>query len=299
VRAYLPAYEMIEVATLAEALSRLAAEPGVWKPFAGGTDLMVQFEMGRLAHKKLLSIWNLDELRGIETREHAGRHWLRIGALETYSSLQNHAELQRSFPNLVASSRETGAVAIQNRGTIGGNLANASPAADSSPNLLVYGAEIELDSQRGSRRIPYADFHQGYKKIPLAADELIAAVWLPLRDPSIEIKDTEERHFYRKVGTRKAQAISKVAVAGWARLEKGRLAELRLALASVADRPIRALRSEALLTNAALPLSPALRDQARQALAHDIKPQNDIRSTGAYRLRVAGNLVDDFLGSLA
>jgi CO/xanthine dehydrogenase FAD-binding subunit len=293
-RAYLPAYELIERNTLAEVLALLAAEPGVWRPFAGGTDLMVQFEMGRLAHKKFLSIWNLDELRGIEERVHACRRWLRIGALETYDLIQAHAEVQRSFPGLAASSRETGAAAIQNRGTLGGNLANASPAADSSPNLLVYGAEIEIDSQRGQRRLPYADFHQGYKKTALAPDELIAAVWLPLRETQV----ANERHYYRKIGTRKAQAISKVALSAWAHVAGARIQEARFALASVADRPLRAPHVEALLVGAPLPVTPALLAQARAALARDIAPQDDIRSTSAYRLRVAGNLVDEFLRSL-
>ena len=171
-RAFLPAYEMETPRDLAAALERMASEPGVWEPFAGGTDLMVLLEAGKLPHRKFLNIWNLAELRGIAvTPEH-----VTLGALTTYAEVQRHEILAREFPLLCRAAAETGSVATQNRGTLGGNIANASPAADSPPALIVYGAEIELVSARGARWVPYATFHTGYKMMNLQAGELIRAI---------------------------------------------------------------------------------------------------------------------------
>ena len=201
-RAYIPAYDLRIPGSLSEALALLAHEPGVWQPFAGGTDLMVLLEAGKLSHKRFLSVAKLDDLRGIELTSAD----VTLGALTTYSEIQSHRALQKEFPLLCAAARETGSVATQNRGTLGGNIVNASPAADSPPALLVYDAEIELISERGVRWLPYQGFHTGYKQMQLASDELLRAVRLPRR-----VK--KWRQYYRKVGTRKAQAISKVCLA--------------------------------------------------------------------------------------
>src|SRR5271155_2993029 len=167
-------YELVTPPSLPAVLSLLAQEPGAWLPIAGGTDVMVQFSAGVLRAHKLVSIWNLPELRKIET---AGDE-IRVGAGSTYADLQDNATLQREFPLLVTASRWTGGIANQNRGTLGGNIVNASPAADSLPALLVYEAELVLVSTRGERRVPYAGFHIGYRKTQLASDELIRAVCL-------------------------------------------------------------------------------------------------------------------------
>src|SRR5271155_4111378 len=157
---------------LAAALEKMAREPGVWLPFAGGTDLMVLLEAGKLPHRRFLSIWKLAELRGIEvTPSH-----LTLGALTTYTEVQRHEALAREFPLLIRAAAETGGIATQNRGTLGGNIANASPAADSPPALIVYGAELELISAGGARWAPYASFHTGYKRMNLHAGELIRAI---------------------------------------------------------------------------------------------------------------------------
>ena len=159
-RASLPCYELVAPRNLEAALEILGREPGVWRPFAGGTDLMVLLEAGKLPHRKFLSIWKFAELRGIEATSES----LSIGALSTYTDIQRNDILQREFPLLCRAASETGSIATQNRGTIGGNIANASPAADSPPALLVYDAEIELISAKGTRRMSYSDFHTGYKK---------------------------------------------------------------------------------------------------------------------------------------
>src|SRR5580693_7543144 len=232
-RAYIPAYDLRVPASLSEALALLAREPGAWQPFAGGTDLMVLLEAGKLSHKRFLSVAKLDDLRGIESTSAD----VTLGALTTYSEIQKHRVLQKEFPLLCAAARETGSIATQNRGTIGGNIVNASPAADSPPALLIYDAEVELISERGARWVPYHGFHTGYKKMHLASDELLRAIRLPRRAK-------QWRQYYRKVGTRRAQAISKVCFAGAALVDKSTILDVRIALGSVAPIVLRAVKTE-------------------------------------------------------
>jgi CO/xanthine dehydrogenase FAD-binding subunit len=272
-------------ATLAETLATLAREPGVWRPFAGGTDLMVLLEAGKLSHRRFLNIWKLPELRDITVSEES----VAIGALATYTDIQNHPVLAAEFPLLCRAAAETGSVATQNRGTLGGNIANASPAADSPPALIVYDASLELISAAGSRWVPYDGFHTGYKKMLLRPDELVARIRLP-RDKINWIQH------YAKVGTRKAQAISKVCLAAAVRIEASAIRDVRIAFGSVAPTVVRAKASEAALRG--VRLTPNAIEAARAALAHDIAPIDDIRSTARYRLRVAQNLLVEFLKSL-
>jgi CO/xanthine dehydrogenase FAD-binding subunit len=188
---------------------------------------------------------------------------------------------------LVEAARETGGVAIQNRGTVGGNIANASPAADTPPALLAYGAEVELVSADGTRGVDYAEFHTGYRQTVMRADELIARV--RLRRPG-----AGARHFYRKVGTRRAQAISKVCFAALADVgEGGALNDVRIALGSVAPTVVRCRETEARLRGRAPDVE--LMKEGVDALARDVAPIDDVRSTARYRLRVAQNLLAEFL----
>ena len=221
-------YEMKSPREFAEALALLAHKPGEWKPFAGGTDLMVLLEQGKLADRRYLNLWSFAELRGIEVSPEN----VTLGALTTYTQIQRHAGLREEFPLLCRAAGETGGVANQNRGTLGGNIANASPAADSPPALLVYEAELELASVRGSRWIPYLGFHTGYKKMNMGADEIISRIRLPRTMK-------KWRPFYRKVGTRKAQAISKVCFAGAAALDGSTIRDIRIAVGSVAPTVVR------------------------------------------------------------
>jgi CO/xanthine dehydrogenase FAD-binding subunit len=286
VRAFLPDYEMETPRDLAAALGRMEAEPGVWKPFAGGTDLMVLLEAGKLPHKKFLNIWNLAELRGIAaTAEH-----VTLGALTTYAEVQRHEILAREFPLLCRAAAETGSVATQNRGTLGGNIANASPAADSPPALIVYSADIEIISADGARWVPYASFHTGYKKMNLRAGELIRRIRLPRTHAAW-------KHYFRKVGTRRAQAISKISIAAAARVEGGRIADVRIALGSVAPTVLRAARAEESLRGQQL--GRAVLQAAQDALGAEIAPIDDMRSTARYRRNVARNLLAEFVESLA
>ena len=260
----------------------LAREPGVWQPFAGGTDLMVLLEAGKLPHKNYVNIWNLKELRGIEV----GDDHVKLGALTTYTDVQAHPVLRAEFPMLCQAAKETGGIAIQNRGTLGGNIVNASPAADSPPALLAYDAELEVISKEGSRRIPYSRFHKGYKQMDIRADELLRAIRLPRSKQPLT-------HYYRKVGTRKAQAISKVCLAAVGRADKDEIVEARIALGSVAPIPIRCQQTERVLQGQ--PLTDETISAAASALAAEISPIDDIRSTKDYRLQVSLNLLQDFL----
>src|SRR5436309_12948558 len=160
-RAYVPSYQLLSPTSLMEALDLLTQNDGAWKPFAGGTDLMVLLEAGKLPHKNYLNIWNLSELRGIEVSD----AYVSLGALTTYTELHNHEILRAEFPMLCQAAKETGGIAIQNRGTLGGNIVNASPAADSPPALLAYDAELELVSKHGERRIPYFKFRSEERRV--------------------------------------------------------------------------------------------------------------------------------------
>lgn len=283
-RAYLPSYELVVPRTLGEALTLLREGAGTWRPFAGGTDLMVLLEAGRLEHRKFFSIQHLKELRGVEESDGA----VRLGALTTYTDVRRSELLSRLFPMLGQAARETGGIAIQNRGTVGGNIANASPAADTPPALLAYDAEVELVSTEGTRRVTYAEFHTGYKQTVMRADELIAAVILP--------KPSEgAQHFYRKVGTRRAQAISKVCFAASVEVEGGSLKEVRIALGSVAPVVLRCRRTEDSLRGRRL--DGDLMRTALDEITREVTPIDDVRSTARYRTRVAQNLLREFLSA--
>lgn len=266
---------------LTEALELMAQQPGEWRPFAGGTDVMVLLEQGKLAHRRYLSLGLLPDLRAIEVSD----AYVTIGALTTYTQLRRHDLLRQEFPVVCRAAGETGGIANQNRGTLGGNIANASPAADSPPALLVYDAELELVSVRGARWIPYLGFHTGYKTMNMAGDEFIRRIRLPRAKK-------QWHHFYRKVGTRRAQAISKVCFAGAAEIAGGELRDVRLAVGSVAPTVLRCVKTEALLRGRRA--SEMLRE-ARQQLAAEISPLDDFRSTAHYRARVAQNLLEEFL----
>ena len=285
-RSYVPEYEMEEAGDLSATLERMAREPGVWKPFAGGTDLMVLLEAGKLPHRKFVSIWKLPEVRGIE----AAPEHVMLGALTTYAEVRRHGILAREFPLLCHAAAETGSIATQNRGTLGGNIANASPAADSPPALLVYDAELELISASGSRWVPYHGFWSGYKQTDLRPDELIRRIRLPR-------SKTDWKQVYRKVGTRRAQAISKVCLAAAARVSQGQIRDVRIAVGSVAPSVLRAVETEKALRGERL--TPAILQVAQTTLAREIAPIDDMRSTARYRRRIAQNLLASFCETIS
>jgi CO/xanthine dehydrogenase FAD-binding subunit len=190
------------------------------------------------------------------------------------------------LPLLARAASWIGSIANQSRATLGGNLVNGSPAADSSPALLAYDAEIEMISVRGSRRILYSEFHTGYKRNVLAADELLYAIHLPRRF-------ARHMQYLRKVGTRRAMAIAKVALGATALVEKNVIREIRLGAASLAPYPTRLFATEAeLLEN---DITHKTVKAARRALLAEVQPIDDIRSSAEYRRRVAANLLEEFL----
>ena len=294
-------YTLSVPASLGDALDELA-KSGEARPFAGGTDLMVVLEAGHLPHGRYVSLQNCRELRGIADADDGG---VSIGALTTYTEIRRSPRLAREYPLLGVAARETGGIATQNRGTIGGNIANASPAADTPPVLLVYDAVLELISASGSRRVPYAQFHRGYKKMDLSPGELIARVILPpdrLRQGSGDggsdlPQASPRREYYRKVGARRAQAISKVCLAGTIRVADGAVQDVRIAVGSVAPTVIRAVNTEDALRGQ--PLDANTIAAAERTLGSEIAPIDDIRSTAVYRARVAANLLREFLSGAA
>ena len=251
-----------------EAAQLYRTTPGC-RPLAGGTDLMVMLHAGTLRPEPtaVLDLWSLPELKGVRR---AGDS-LEIGAAESYTGIIRSSEAARYVPALVAAARTIGAAQIQNRGTLGGNLANASPAGDTLPVLLAYDATVVTDR----RTIPIDQFFVGYRKTALQSDELITAVRLPL-----------DRHVvFRKVGTRAAQAISKIVMAVSRE-------PARIAIGSVAEVPIRAGDAERALARG---------DAARAvaAVADDIRPIDDVRSTAAYRRAVTQNVLRELLDAFA
>jgi CO/xanthine dehydrogenase FAD-binding subunit len=247
------------------------------RPIAGGTDLMVALT-GELGDppERVLDLWAIDDLRGIAIEG----GWLSVGALTTYTDLRRSALCREHVPALVEAAATIGAAQIQNRGTLGGNIANASPAGDTLPVLLAADAVIVLGSARGEREVPAAVFWTGYRRTALAHDELVVRVRLPL------VADREMR--YRKVGTRRAQSISKVVLSiAWR--GDGPWRDVRLALGSVAPTPIRAAATEAVLEGAAP--SPETADRAAETLARELAPIDDVRSTAEYRRLVAARVL--------
>lgn len=270
--------------SLQAALQARADHPD-WTAVAGGTDLMVGV-VKRPEPKGVIDLFGLAELRGV-TREGPA---IRIGAGTTYAELLRSPLVRERLPLLHAACREVGAMQIQERGTLGGNVATSSPVGDTLPCLLALDAELELRSAaRGARRVAYHAFCTGYRKIDLKPDELIVAAWLP--DPA-----PGTRQLWRKVGTRRAQAISKVMVAATARVDGGRIAHLRLAMGAVADRPIRLAAVEALALHQAP--GPELAARVRDAVRTAIRPITDVRSTAEYRLESAAAIAARFVEEL-
>lgn len=266
---------------LDEAVSLRAAHP-TWMLLAGGTDLMVNAN-----HKPepagILDLWRLPDIGFIRVDDNA----IAIGAGTTWHEVERHPTIRTKLAPLALAAREIGALQIQARATLGGNVGTSSPVGDSLPVLLALDAELELASPRGRRTVSYATWCTGYRKTLLAPDELIVAARVPLPSPAT-------RTTWRKVGTRRAQSISKVMGAAAITLDGGTVVSARVALGAVADRPMRITSVEDAVRG--LPLGQAA-EAARTALRAAIKPIDDIRSTATYRREVAENIVARFFMS--
>jgi len=265
---------------LDEALGLLAeTDGGPWRPLAGGTDLMVQIagEIGE-PPERLLDIWALDELRGIAVEGDA----LVVGALTTYTEIRRSPVVAEVLPSLAEAAATIGAAQIQNRGTLGGNVVNASPAGDTLPLLLASDAEMVLGSARGERSVPAGEFWPAYRTTARRDNELLLRIRIPLV-PGRELR-------FRKIGTRRAQAISKVVMAlAWRPERDGTWHDARLALGSVAATTIRVPATEAVLEGAEPTRETAA--AASDVLAAEIAPIDDVRSTADYRRAVAARVL--------
>jgi xanthine dehydrogenase small subunit len=273
VRTAVSPLELLAPRSLREALRMMRDEQPL-VPLAGCTDVYVGLNFGTLPAKRFINLWPLDEIKRIRLSGDT----LSVGALATYTAIIRSPLVRRRLPILAAAAREIGGVQIQNRGTLGGNVANGSPAGDTLPVLAVADASLVLASASGERRVPFNSFYTGYRQSVLRADELIVAVEIP-RVPG--------RQWFRKVGTRAAQAISKVVMAGvrWQRP--------RLAVGSVAPTVVRLPLTEAALA------SGASINEARRVLESEVRPIDDLRSTADYRRRVSGNLLEQFWSDTA
>jgi CO/xanthine dehydrogenase FAD-binding subunit len=278
-------YELIAPSSLEAVLQILADSPDRYTPIAGGTELMVGLGAGRLQSKKLISLWNLEELRFIEVTPDA----IIIGAGTTFTDIRKHPVIADEFSILNQAASWTGSIANQNRGTLGGNIVNASPAADSPPALLAYDAQLTLISTRGPRTLPYRDFHLAYKETALEPDELLHSITI-----SRNLKGYKS--YIKKVGPRNAQAISKVAIAALARTNNGHIEDIRIGAASLREYPTRLTATERSLIGKTVTSETIA--AARAASLTEARPIDDIRSTAKYRATVAANLVEDFLHSL-
>jgi xanthine dehydrogenase small subunit len=272
-RTALSSLTLLEPTSVREALVMLRDEAPLI-PLAGGTDIYVNLNFGTLKGTRFLDLWRLDALRRIEMRDGI----LSIGALATYTDLVRSPLVRKKIPILASAAREIGGVQIQNRGTLGGNVANASPAGDTLPVLAVAEALVVLESAAGSRRVPLGEFYTGYRQTVMRPDELIVA---------LDIPPLRGVQWFRKVGTRAAQAISKVVMAGL------RAARPRLAVGSVAPTVVRLPRTEEALAGG------ASLDAAKEELASEIHPIDDLRSTAEYRRRVSQNLLERFWSDTA
>lgn len=267
---------------LREAVELRAAHPE-WMLLAGGTDLMVNANH-RPVPAGIIDLWRMP---GAGTITATDSH-VRIGAGATWLEIETHPAILATWAPLAAAAREIGALQIQARGTIGGNVGNSSPVGDSLPVLLALDAELELASVRGTRHVPYREFCTGYRKTALAPDEIIATITIPA--PTQATRTT-----WRKVGTRRAQSISKVMGAAAIEVDGGIVKSARVALGAVADRPIRI----AAIESAVVGLSPdQAAEAARVALRTAIQPIDDVRSSAAYRREVAENLVARFFSGI-
>ena len=271
---------VVSPATLSEALA-LQAEGG-WRPIAGGTDLMVQLEADMAeAPERVLDLSRLSELRGVSYDGYE----VSIGALTTYTELRHSPVVSARLHALSEVAATVGAAQIQNRGTIGGNVCNASPAGDTLPVLLAVDAVFECGSTEGIREVPAREFWTGYRQTALRDDELLVRIRFAV--------DRSRHTRYRKVGTRAAQAISKVVLALSYRDDEGTWRDVRVALGSVAPTTIRAAATEAVLEGSRP--TEAVADEASRVLADEINPIDDVRSTADYRRSVSGRVLHRLL----
>lgn len=266
---------------LRHALELLANSGPDTRPVAGATDVILRLHLGKLAARRLVSIAEVSELAFV--RETNGQ--VRLGANTLVTDLLTHPLVVREYPCLVRCAREFASPQIRNRATIGGNIANASPAADTVPALIALGAEVSLRSARRDRRMPLDELFTGPGRTQAEADELITEVTLPRRADTFQA--------FAKFGNRAANVIAIVNMAMCLRFDGARIAEARVAYGSCAPVPLRARAVEAHLTGR--PLDQALVASVGDAVRRDVKPISDVRGSREYKETLAVNATEDAL----
>jgi len=269
--------------SLTEALGLLVDKETRFPLLAGGTDLIVQWG-GRMP-EGVIDIGGIEELKLIVQRENV----VEIGALVSHAAIAASKIVQSDCPALVDACKTVGAIQIQNRGTIGGNVVNASPAGDTPPVLMAFDAKVELTSLSGRRHIPLREFYLSYRKTALKPDEILTKIIIPKQKP-------DEKAAFYKIGTRKAQAISKVVMCVRSKVHNGVVEDIAIAIGSVAPIVVCAPKTEDFLKGKKL--DDKIIDEAKKSLSNEIKPIDDIRSTADYRRFVAGNLLGSCLNGL-
>ena len=281
----LPAFDLLQPTSLTEALDALASTPDA-RPIAGGTSLLVNLRDGRETIGRLVDLGRVAELRGIEVREGE----LILGALTPITALIDSPLVAEHAPILRDAAMTFASPLVRNRATVSGNLADASPAADMAPPLLALGAHLALASAEGTRSLPLETFFEGVRRTALRPGELITAIRIPVAEPHV-------RTGYRKLGLRKADAISVISVAIAAAIRDGRCSGARIALGAVAPTPLLAESAAAALEGQAL--TPEAIANAAACSAKACSPIDDVRSTAAYRKRTVETLVRRLLTGLA
>ncbi len=278
----MPEFEYVKARSLAEALELLDKLEGA-RPLAGGTDLLVDVKIGRFKPRYVVDIGGLKELKYLRDTGES----LEIGALTTIQEILDSPLVEQKARLLWLAAREFAYWQVRNMATIGGNLCNASPAADMAPPLLVYEALLKIASSRGERLVPITEFFLEPRQTVLQKGELLVEVVVPYK------KLEDAGFYYAKVGRRLGHDISVVAVAAAVKLEEGVVADARVALNSVAPRPIRAYSVE----KALIGREPSVEviEEVAELVERDISPISDVRAPAEYRLYVSKLLVREAL----
>ena len=279
----MPEFDLLIVKDLRHLLESLALRPDS-RIVAGATDFVPLVGAGKLKPSQAVDISRLEELRGIDNKD----GWLRIGALTTHEEAAVSPLVRRSATALAEACLSVADPHIRGRATLGGNLCTSSPAADSVPAMLALGAELRLLSLGAERRIPLASFLLGPGKTALCPGEMLAEIYLPL-------SQSGSGSAFIKLGRRRAMAISVANAAAWLCLEKGTIADVRLAAGSVGPTVLRCAKAESALRGRTLA---ELRSGARALggeewlgiVREDVSPIDDVRASGAYRKQVMAPL---------
>jgi aerobic carbon-monoxide dehydrogenase medium subunit len=284
-----PEFDLVNPESLHQALEWIQADTRRANPLAGGTNLVVDMRGGRCSPGVLVNINDLPELHSIEL---CGDE-LKIGSTVTIAELQANSLVRKYCHVLVEAANTFANPLVRNRATLGGNLVDASPAADCAPPLLVLDAEVEMVSIAGSRRVRLEDFFTGVRKTVIRRDEILVAVYVPLVPQGVITASA-----YYKIGLRKADAISVVSAAVLVETDAGQCCKkVRIALGSVAPLPMRAIRAEQSLEGSLL--SRQAIQQAGSIAAGGVSPISDLRASAAYRRKMVEVIVCRLLRQVA